>query len=565
MAKEEKYDIVIVGGGPNGITTAAYLAKSGLSVCVLEERPELAGGCENVEVIPGVRIDPHMTFMYGGAAPGFEQLELHKYGFRMAWHQPEPDGTPTALIWNSDGVVEPTLKDLYGNLKLNGSLPDNTYWKELMRAVYWCPPHPLDVEVTADNVPYMQVIKQHAPEMYTEELLNMSQFDLMDEYMETEAYKVAQGIIAWYSGASPEFQGVGIPAAVAAALFSVPTGLSVTRGGMHTYAHAVIRVALAYGTVMRTSCPVEEIIIREGRAVGVRLRDDAACGEKTIYADKAVIANVEIKHLFNDLVGKRHLDTSFLQRIDDISLKGSSIYVSHFLTSKPPRLRPQFKGPNQGDSRLFFGGCGPCDSRELYFEHMMDIGGRKSFPSMPPQKVPWIMVPHEEDDSRVRRPNSYLLSPFYVIVPPPEYLVEGPESMHREKDKWDTYMRQTLGTVVENLEDDLIHQWSNPPWESEHRNWGLLGGGWYTTRHCDDQWWTNRPLPELSRYRVPEIDGLYLCHQSSGHPGGLFLMAIPYNLMHILIEDGIAEPSSDWWYPSPWYIPQDGKISAATR
>ncbi len=564
MAREERYDIVIVGGGPNGCTAAAYLAKCGLSVCVLEERPELLGGCENVEVIPGVRIDPHMTFMYAGAAPGFEQLELHKYGFRMAWHQMEPDATPAAHIWGSDGAVAPTLKDLDGNLKLNGSHPDNPYWKELMRAVYWCPPHPLNVEVTADNVPYMQVIKQHAPEMYTEEILNMSQFDLMDEYMETEAYKVAQGIIAWYSGASPEFQGVGIPAAVAASLFTIPTGLSVSRGGMHTYGHAVIRVGLDHGAVMRTSCPVEEVIVSEGRAVGVRLRDDAACAEKTIYANKAVIANVEIKHLFKDLVGKRHLDTSFLQRVDDISLKGSSIYVSHFVTNKPFRIRPKFKHPDQGDSRLFFGGCGPCDSREQYFEHVMDIGGRKSFPSMPPEKVPWIMVPHEEDDSRVRRPDSYLLSPFYVIVPPPEYLVEGPESMHVEKDKWDTYMRKALGTVVENLEDDLVHQWSNPPWESEHRNWGLLGGGWYTTRHCDDQWWTNRPLPELSRYRVPEIEGLYLCHQSSAHPGGLFLMAIPYNMMHILIEDGIAEPG-DWWYPSPWYIPEEGKISAVPR
>jgi hypothetical protein len=64
----------------------------------------------------------------------------------------------------------------------------------------------------------------------------------------------------------------------------------------------------------------------------------------------------------------------------------------------------------------------------------------------------------------------------------------------------------------------------------------------------------------LARYRSP-IEGLYHAHQTSGHPGGLCLMAIPYNLMHILIEDGIAEPGA-WWYPSPYYIPQEGKISA---
>jgi phytoene dehydrogenase-like protein len=94
----------------------------------------------------------------------------------------------------------------------------------------------------------------------------------------------------------------------------------------------------------------------------------------------------------------------------------------------------------------------------------------------------------------------------------------------------------------------------------EFRNTGLIGGAWGGIRHCNDQSAENRPIPELMRYRSP-IDGLYCAHQTMSHPGGLCLMAIPYNLMHILIEDGIAEPG-DWWYPSPYYIPQEGKISA---
>jgi len=67
-------------------------------------------------------------------------------------------------------------------------------------------------------------------------------------------------------------------------------------------------------------------------------------------------------------------------------------------------------------------------------------------------------------------------------------------------------------------------------------------------------------VKELARYRTP-IDGLYLCNQTSCHPGGLFLQAIPYNLMHILIEDGLVEPGP-WWYSAPYYIPQQGKKSA---
>ena len=86
MPKDERYDIVIVGGGPNGMGTAAYLAKAGLSVCVLEERIECGGANETVEPFPGVRIFPHAMLMYASPAPAFDQLELWKYGFRMKWN-----------------------------------------------------------------------------------------------------------------------------------------------------------------------------------------------------------------------------------------------------------------------------------------------------------------------------------------------------------------------------------------------------------------------------------------------------------------------------------------------
>jgi phytoene dehydrogenase-like protein len=205
----------------------------------------------------------------------------------------------------------------------------------------------------------------------------------------------------------------------------------------------------------------------------------------------------------------------------------------------------------------------PCDSREIYYEHLMDIDGKKGSPSISPERVLWVSCGSKINiPDACRIPGYTLVSPFYLIVPPPEYHVEGPDAI--DKDRWDAYMREAYSQVVENLEPpNLVAQWSNPPWESEFRNTGLIGGTWCGTRHCKDQLWTNRPLPELSRYRTP-IDGLYLCNQTAGHPGGLCLMAIPYNLMHILIEDGIVEPG-DWWYPSPWYIPEKGKIPAISR
>ncbi len=560
MGIDERYDFIVVGGGPNGVTLAAYLAKCGASVCVLEERPEAGGACENTEPIPGVRINPHAILMYGAPAPGFEQLELWKYGFRCGRPQlADLTSAQNQMVLTTEGQAPVTSKDMMGYAKISGLLGQPPFIKDLLRATFWCPPHPPEVEVTAENVPYMQVYKQHQPDVWTEELLEMDMFDLMDEYLESEPFKVQQAVISWYSGAAGHWRGVAIPAWCCNITLAVYSQMRVPRGGMHDYFHAVMRCALAHGTVVRTCCPVDEIIVNNGTAVGVRLRDNATCGEKKIWAKKAVVSGIDVKQTFNKLIGSQHLDAGFLQRINDISLKGGSIYVSHLLTREPLRSRPKF-----GELRS---GVYPMDSREIYYDHVADVDGRRGNPTMPAERVIWIwsgMERFDPTEPQCTIPDRNVETPIYLYVPPPEYHVEGPDGINKWKDGMNAYVRQAMSEVVENLNsDNLVYHWANSPYDSEFRNTGLIGGTWCGTRHCSDQWAENRPLPELARYRTP-IDGLYLCNQTACHPGGLFLQAIPYNLMHIMIEDGLVEPG-DWWYPSPWYIPEKGKISAIPR
>ena len=567
MTANEHYDIVIVGGGFNGITTAAYLAKCGLSVCVLEERVECGGGCESSEPIAGVRINPHAIMMYGAPAPGFEQLELSKYGFRMDWNPKLQDLTKQVGrgALTTGGMAPMAEKDMMGWARLSGMLGNPPFLMDLLRATFWCPPHPSYVEVNEHTIPYMQVYKQHDPGIWTKELLEMTMFDLMDEYLESEHFKVQQAMVAWYSGSAAHWEGVAIPALANDCTLTLVGKVSVPRGTMHGYFHSIFRCAVDHGVVMRTCCPVDEIIVRDGRAVGVRLSDNAAVREKTIWADKAVISDVDIKQTFNKLVGPQHLDKAFLQRINDISLKGGSIYVSHILTKEPLRCKQKFWSELMEYESAQ--GPYPCDSREIYYEHVTDVDGHKGDPTMPPERLMWLGTPSNrfsDHHQQCTRPDRFLISPFYVLVPPPEYHIESPDAIDKKKEQLNAYMRKAFSQVIENIDDDnVIYHWANTPYESEFRNTGLIGGTWCGTRHCEDQWWKERPLPELARYRTP-IDGLYLCHQTAAHPGGLCLMAITYNLMHIMIEDGLAEPG-DWWYPSPWYIPERGKISAVPR
>jgi phytoene dehydrogenase-like protein len=569
MTTEERYDIVIVGAGHNATTIASYLAKSGLSVCVLEERPECGGAQENTEVRAGVNISPHPVALYGGAAPGWEQLDLWKYGARMDWSAQKLSGGDFAsgkfmgLLCKS-GVAQATNKDLEGWLLLSGAL--NGCMRELLRATFWTPPHPSYIEMTPETVPYMQVYKKHMPQVYTPDIMEWTQFDLMDEWMETEPFKVFQSYIAWMSGAAGHMEGMAIPAfesVVASVLYT--TGV-VPMGCMHGYYHALFRSAVAHGAVFRTCCPVDHIIIKDGRALGVHLRDDAVLKSKTIWATKAVISGTEIKHTFNELIGPDNVDPALSQRVNDINIKGGPIYCNYFIMKKPLRYREKYKEAEQT------GVCYPMDSREMYYNHVADCLGKQGNPTLPYDEIIWLWAGSNKImdpvfHNQCSREGLYVESSIEFYVPPPEYHTDGPDALNDEKDpnhvneKLKKYFRDAFSCVIENLEDDLVEHLVLTPWEQEFRNTGMIGGSWYGARHCRDQWWNERPVPEMARYRVPGVDALYLVHQSAAHPGGLCLMACGYNLMHILIEDGIAEPG-DWWYPAPYYIPEKGKISA---
>ena len=302
-------------------------------------------------------------------------------------------------------------------------------------------------------------------------------------------------------------------------------------------------------------------------AVGVLLQDDAAMGGKKIWANKAVISAVDYRQTFFNMVGRKHLEPSFIRNLEDVSLKNGTLMVTHYHTKTPIRWKPKFAEldkQSSGIDKCPYGIVYPSDSRELYYENIADCDSNKSMPTVPPERYMWIQIQSQNfdpTDCQGSYPNGYISATFESNLSIPELMVEGIDTQMERKAELDEYMRQSHSQALDGLEpENIIQIWSSSGREVEFRNTGLIGGTWCGTRNCGDQTAENRPIPELTRYRSP-IDGLYCCHQTMSHPGGLCLMAIPYNLMHILIEDGVVEPGK-WWYPSPYYIPQDGKISA---
>jgi phytoene dehydrogenase-like protein len=553
---DNHYDIVVIGGGPNGLGIACYLAKCGLSVCVCEDRMELGGGAENAEPMPGFRIDPHATYMYGAAAPGFEQLELHKYGFRMNYIR-----HGGGMVTNDGKALKLSPYDLEGSInqlkkysEKDAQLFDifyNTLEKnavDILRSIYWTPPPPEGMELDRDDLPWVKVMKKTLP-MFDKSWCDLNTFNILDALFESEMLKVGFAMGSWYNGPHPDWPGTGIFGLTCNLLALMSSGSPL--GGMHSFAHALIRCALDHNVRFLTNAKVEEIIIVDGEAKGVILADDAPVKQKQIYADKAVISGVHVKDTFGKLIPPRWLDLDFRQKVDDINLKGGSLFVLSLVTTE----LPQYKGDGEKHFADGYPTCviQPVDSREILINQMNDVYSHNTHPTRPESMMITLSV-HDIHDPTRCPPGYHVLSPIYLQMPPPEDHVDGLLAVNEAQDEIVDNMLATIRKVAPNMtEDKIVAKFVNTPYDSSIRNYGFVGGNWYGSRQGEEEWFEGRPLPELRRYRTP-VDKLYLCNQTS-YPGGLCLQAVPYNLMHILIEDLDLAPG-EWWYQSPHYIPE---------
>ena len=566
LARKSTYDYVVVGGGPNGLGIAAYLSKWGFSVCILDARPEIGGGAENTEPIPGYSIDPHAVFFYAGAAPALEQLELGRYGLRLSplteGISIRPDGVSTVPRRTQRGMFDGAdLDDPEGFLTgLGASSETAKFFIELMtnlgprltqflRSIYWTPPYDHRWGIAKADLPETKIFKEIVP-VWDDALLDMSLYEWLQEMGVPDPIKAGMLISAWGNGPHPYWKGMLLPCFGIGQLMSLTNASPV--GGMHAYAHSIARCALAHGARIFVNAPVTEVIVRDGQAVGVRVADDSVLEEKTINASLGVIMATHVKQL-PGMVTSGALTPDLVQRIEDLSLKGGGLFVANFLTSETPVFAAApdaFVGKPEPSVFVL-----NCDTDRLINGLMRDIHTFKTHPTeLEHYAAVWFLNNGVHDRTRVRG-GQYNVIGMNLQVPAPEEHRDGPDAVNKASDEIVANVKELVRQYAPNMTPDkFVHTFVNTPYDSSFRNLGFVGGNWMGLRESEDEWGPRKPLPELARYRTP-IEGLYLCHQTS-HPGGLCLLAVPYNLMHILHEDyeEVAKTTPDWWYPSPTHI-----------
>jgi phytoene dehydrogenase-like protein len=508
MTTTSQRDIVIIGGGHNGLVTAFYLAKAGFKPLVLERRAQVGGSAITDEFHPGFRCS---TLAHSAGPIRMDivrDMQLEKHGLRFITPDTcvtalSPDGRALSLYRDENksaqSIAAFSQKDAAKYPEFEKSLGKIS--NVIAEALATTPPdidHPSRGDLWSMLKTGRALRNLGKRDMYR--VLRwgpMAVSDLVAEYFETELLRAviaARGIFGTFLG--PWSAGSALQLLIRAAGDSHPAGSAFfAAGGMGALTQAMASAAQAAGVEIRTSAEVIEIRVKDGAATGVLL----ATGEE-INA-KAVISNADPKRTLLRLTDPTHLSPDFVQKLQHYRGNGTVAKVNLALSGLP-----NFTALKDGDSAALKGRIhiGP----EIdYLERAFDESKYGNFSRQPylEATIPTLTDPTLAPDGK------HVMSIYMQYAP---YKLKG--NWEDQRKALGQTVVQTLAQYAPNLPELILtHQIITP--QDLEDVYGLTGGQIFHGDLALDQFFTMRPLLDWARYRTP-IENLYLCG-SGTHPG----------------------------------------------
>jgi phytoene dehydrogenase-like protein len=508
MAK--RYDAVIVGGGHNGLTAAAYLARAGQKVLVLERRHVLGGAAVTEEVFPGFRFS-EFSYVVSLLRPEIiRELELARHGLEIL----PLDGTITPLddtyLWrvNDHGSTVRELRrwskndaeayEEYGQLM--GDMA--RFIKPILSVV---PPDPGRVN-PFDWMPIVGLAKtfQNLPERLQStfvQLMTMSATEFLEQWFETDpliATMSASGIIG-------TFQGVRSPGTAYVLLHHYMGEIDgafrawgIPRGGTGAISNSIASAARNYGAEIRTEAPVARIDVNGTRATGVILESGEEIRART------VLSSVDARVTFLRLIEPERLDPEFREQVGRYKFRGSSGKVNLALDGLPELACKPGKGE-------WLRGAISFSPSVDYMERAYDDAKYGRFSARPYIDC---IIPTLVDPS-MAPPGKHVMSCFVQYAP--YHLSDGRAWDDAERTRFGETVIDTLEERFPKIRDVILHAQVLTPKDIEDIT-GLSEGNIFQGELSLEQLFFNRPVPGWGRYRTP-IKDLWMCG-SATHPGG---------------------------------------------
>src|SRR5437764_1487372 len=517
----ERYDAIVIGGGHNGLVTAAYLARAGMRTVVLERRDVVGGAAVTEEIVPGFRFSV-ASYVVSLLRPEIiRELDLPRHGLEIlpldGTFTPLPAGGAAAAgvaggdyLWrvNDHGRTTRELRrwsksdaeayDEYGRLMVEMA----RFIKPVLGLV---PPDVgrLDPRGWLGVAGLVRAFAQlgDLQQAVFVQLMTMSALDFLDQWFETDPLKAtmaASGIIGTFAGIRSPGTAYVLLHHYMGEIDGVLRAWGIPRGGTGAVSEAIASAARSFGAEIRTEASVEQILTRGDEVTGVVTRS----GEEVTA--RVTLSSLDPHQTFKRLVQPGLLDRSFLEEVEHYRFRGSSGKVNLALDGLPDFTCLPGAGEHLRGAISF---SPSIDYMELAYDDAK--AGRFS-------RRPYIdMVIPTLVDPSMAPPGKHVMSCFVQYAP--YRLADGAE--------WDDARREAFGeTVVDTIEERapnirrlILNAQVLTPKDIEDR-FGLSEGNIFQGELSLEQLFFNRPVAGWARYRTP-LRNLWMCG-SATHPGG---------------------------------------------
>ena len=522
-----QYDVIVVGGGHNGLTAAGYLGIAGLKTLVLEKREMVGGACVTEEIHPGYRVSTVSYVVSLLQSKVINDLELRAYGFEttpikgalkirgddyLFFTKDEEHDRREVLRYSTtdyDAMVKfDTMVQEYGTVLRNQMLRE---------------PPKLEAGVS-DLISLGRMgwdFRKLSPDLRHRlfQMLTSSAYDLIERWFDSTMVKCMYGA-SCFNGlfASLRQPGSAIP------FFHLALGeldgkvgaWGNVKGGMGTITQAMASFAQSKGVEIRTGASVEKILVEGGKAVGVQLENG------DIFNGRCVMANTDPKRTFLKLMDQNQLDQEFIKDIQQIRMGHASLKILLALKGMPNNIffdSAQKEAWQKSITYIF------PDIEEMEAGYFAAVQGK-----LPEDPCLEIFIPSATDDS-LTPPGHHVMTIVAKYYP---FQLAGGQSWDDIKDDITEHVIDKIARVMPNLKDLIVQKMMISPLDYE-REYGLTGGDIFHGRHDLDQLFSMRPHPRAAQYRTP-VKNLYLCGSGS-HPGGGVSGAPGHNAARRVITD----------------------------
>ncbi|HEY6482250.1 MAG TPA: NAD(P)/FAD-dependent oxidoreductase [Steroidobacteraceae bacterium] len=526
-AVSPRHDAIVVGAGHNGLVAACYLARAGLDVLVLERNAYVGGAAVSRKL--------YRDFTYSNCSyvcsllrtEIIRELALPRYGLQIIPYEGGctmmRDGGHLALYDNHDAL----RREIARHSRRDAESYER-YSRDMMRHCRFikplllrAPPDPTSFKPR--DIRELLYLSRHFRQLGEQQMYDTLRFwtmscaDLLDEYFESTIVKghlAGSSIIGTALGPRSPGSAYVLLHHYMGNIDGSVGAWGFARGGMGAVTATLAASFQASGGSIRTAAPVEQILVRNGRATGVALAD----GEE--IRARIVVSNLDVRRTFLETMAAADLPQEFLQQVRHFKIRGSSGKLNIALDGLP-----RFPAIPAGS---------PCARGDLHVTDSIDMLERAydDWKEGRWSRAPYldILIPSQIDPTMAPDGKHYM-SVFVQYCP--YRLAEG---------SWNDVTRKAFGnTVIEsiarqspNFKDLILHAEIRTPWDLENEV-GLTEGNIFQGELTFDQLLFNRPIPGYAQYRTP-VRALYLCG-SSTHPGGGVMGAPGFNAAGAILRD----------------------------